>query len=764
MPQALVTLTDGRKARVTFDSPEQLDQTIADLNKPQGGVGDAAADTVTSMLGGAAGAVVGGVAGVARGLGAAGAELVNGEGDPRQHMLTAGRVGEAFTDEATRTIEGVQGAFQRATAPQTRSGDFAMRQVAKPFTLLAKGGDKAGQVVSDVTGSPALGAATNAAVQSAPSLIVPGLRVAGRLGRAAPAAAAGVELEAAGAPRTAPSTIGDGPPVAAQEAPGAAGARPAPEAPPGAAQPPPRAANTNEARAEAYARSIGLDWAGLGQGTRQALATIAQDARALERLDPKAVQRQALLERQRVPIPATRAQLTRDPVELRREAIASRTTEGQPIRDVDVEANRALQANLEVLRGRVAGKRGGLHDPTEEGAPSTPSIREGTKVPSEVGGSVLSAAAEKAKWSKKGYDAKYKLARETEPNAEAGLGPVTQLLTENPDIQHLGWVQSWLSKARAARAAKAGVPASEVTMDKVTLAELDDLRKLSQKHGGGTDAHYAGELRKAVDTAMEDVPEGAKAWKAARDAFKKHRAEFADQGSVRQLVARKKGTSDPAVEAEKVWGKIKSGSVKQIREIKNTLLTGGTAATRMAGKRAWRDVRGETVNRILEDARNVVATDEAERQVLTAAALRKTVSGIPRENLEEILGKRTTQELYDLVRAAKITRTQPSARVTESGTVPNALIMAEKILGHIPGGKLVVGGAKALKSLQEKGGAAIAARRATETPLGEAAATVAKTRRKGRARTAIDELEAGGPTLPAPEPTIGQVIPPPKKP
>lgn len=777
MSQAIVTLPDGRKARVTFDTPEQLDATISDLTGEADKEADrkaalrmpetplhAAGDVITRVVGGIAGSAAGGVAGLARGAGAGAASLAQGEGFRK--------AGEAFTDEATRTIEDVGGAVERGTRPRTEMGAAATRAVEAPFRWLGKQADVAGEAVSRATGSPALGSLTNVAVQSAPAVVggAAGAGLRGLRGRVGASS-----LEAAEAPpRTAPSTVGEADvprgtpaptqPVAAPEAPGAAPAQPAPptRGMPEAAQG--RPVNPYEQRAEAYARSIGLDWARLGAGTRKALTTIAQDSQALGRLDPAAVKRQALLQSQRVPIPATRGQLTRDPVELRREAIASRTDEGAPIRETDVEANRALQANLEVLRGRVAGKRGGMHDPTEEGAEAQgPSIREPTKVPSQVGASVTKAAAEKAKWSRKGYDALYKIAREKEPTAEAGLKPVTDLLTENPDIQHLGWVQGWLSKARAARAAKTGESAADVTLDRVTLNELDDLRKLSQKHGQGTDAHYAAELRKAVDTAMEDVPEGAKAWKAARDAFQKHQREFKDQTAVRGLVSTKKGTSDPAIAAEKVWGKIKSGSVEQIRQIKQTLLTGGTAATRMAGKRAWRDIRGETVNRILEDARNVVASDETERSILTAAALRKSLNSIPRENLEEILGKATVRELYDLLRASKITRTQPSARVTESGTVPNALLMAEKVLSHIPGGKLAIGGAKAVKALRERGGAAVAARRATQDPLAEKAGQVAGSR--AARRQALSDLEAGGPTLPgaAPEPTIGQVIPP-KKP
>ena len=210
------------------------------------------------------------------------------------------------------------------------------------------------------------------------------------------------------------------------------------------------------------------------------------------------------------------------------------------------------------------------------------------------------------------------------------------------------------------------------------------------------------------------------------------------------------------------------GPLANLRQVKRTMLTGGTRQTREMGRRAWRDLRGETVNRILEDARNVVATDETEREILTAAALQKSIKSIPRENLEELIGKRNVRELNDILRTAKITRTQPAARVTESGTVPNLLVMAEKVLSHIPGGKLVIGAAKGAKHLKELGQAGETVRRATTSPLSEAASKARpsrKLRRVERAATTaarLGELEALGPTLPGPppQPTIGQVTPP----
>lgn len=52
--------------------------------------------------------------------------------------------------------------------PKSETGKQGANFIAKPFELLAKGADKAGGAVTDVTGSPALGAAVNTGIQALP--------------------------------------------------------------------------------------------------------------------------------------------------------------------------------------------------------------------------------------------------------------------------------------------------------------------------------------------------------------------------------------------------------------------------------------------------------------------------------------------------------------------------------------------------------------------------------------------------------------------
>ena len=759
MGTAQVTLPDGKIARVTFDTPEQLDAAVGDLVKAhqetgrslvdkihQGDPLHAAGQHISEAVGepvlkaatGAAGAVAGGVAGLATGSVRGAEALASGQGFEKAR--------EAFTDQATDTITRTEEAFTRQ--PRTKVGQAADTAVSFPFTLLAKGANKAGEKTAEVTGSPAAGAAVNTAIQAIPGAV-------GKfLGRGEAAAAPAEELTATGAPRGPASTVGQPqapgatpgapePPLTATGAP-----RPTPStvgegpAAPRGTEPP---ASESEARAREYASRNGLDWSRLGAGTRKALTTIAQDATALDKLNPAAVKRQAALQQLRIPVQATRGQLERDPVQLRREAIASNTSEGQPIRDVDIAANRDLQANLEVLRGRVGGQRGGLHDPLDaEGNPVPGSIRAPTKQPTQVGESLQGAARAKAMASKRNYNALYKKARETEPDAKVPVKPFADLLTENPEIQHLGWVSSWLNKARSVLPKDPETGAAP-ELNEVTLKELHDLRSKANDiaRTGGKEGYYAGQVVKGIDESMKAAPEGAAAWKAANDAFRAHMQEFGDQGIVKSLVSQKKGGADRTVALEKTWDKVARGPLDQIRQVKKTLLTGTDPALRAKGRAAWRDLRAETVNRILEDARNVTGADETERAILTETALRKSINRIPRENLEELIGKANTRELYAILRARRITTRSPvGGRTTQSGTVPNALVLAEKLLGHV-GGPIGRGLGSKLSSLYERGKAAKSVESATVSPLEQAARDVERASAKRARRAAIQTLEQG---------------------
>lgn len=89
-------------------------------------------------------------------------------------------------NQGTDWQQGIQNMF--TYRPKTQAGRETSKSVALPFEMLAKGGDMAGQVASDVTGSPAVGAGVNTAIQMVPSLLFRGGKAPPK---GAPAAARG---------------------------------------------------------------------------------------------------------------------------------------------------------------------------------------------------------------------------------------------------------------------------------------------------------------------------------------------------------------------------------------------------------------------------------------------------------------------------------------------------------------------------------------------------------------------------------------------
>lgn len=659
----------------------------------------------------------------------------------------AGLVAAPFVgaDKAADIVHKTQEAF--TWQPRSDAGKRTAAVIAKPLKWAADKSDAAGQVVADATGSPLAGALTTTAIQSAPALAAPEVRgafaSAGRgaastvrgIGTAARANTTAVDAARAATEANSASTITNTGAVtdntlAAKANSTAARANSTTTANNTKAT----AANTGAInkltdavqKAKDYALSVKLDWDSLGDSTRAKLTQIAQDGGDLTKLSPDAVARESRLQSLDVPVPATRGQLERNPATMRREANVAGTDGGKPINDTYLAANQALLDNLDVLKGKVSG--------TGKTAATATNLEQ-------AGSSVQGAARGKAQFVKKQVDELYKTARATEPDAQASLTPVTDLLQSNPEIQHLGWVQSWLDKAaklKQKQAVAAGDPAAAegpVAMTHASLAELADLRSqaLAISRTGGKEGLYAGNVARAIDTAMEDVPAGADAWKAANQAFRKYKTEFTDQGAVADLVDNASRT-DRATALESTVKTVTNGSLEDVRNIKRSLLTGGDATTRTAGKQAWRDLRSQVVQQIKDDATKSpsIMADGADN--LQVGALKRSIDKIGPDKLNELFGPGTARQLDNILKAAIDVKTMPAAGPpVGSTTMQNVLTFLEKGLDKVP----IVGGPavdilKGAAQIKKIGAGAREAKRATTTPLNEALSKASSQARKDR--------------------------------
>jgi hypothetical protein len=332
-----------------------------------------------------------------------------------------------------RNVERLQRAL--TWAPRSDVGKEAGENIAKPFELLGQGADWAGEKTREGTGSNVLATGVNTGIQMLPALLLKG--------RAKPVAGASTEAAAA-------STAAE-----------------------------------NLAKAQTYAADrMGVDWNALSKQVQDKLTTIAGDAGKLDQLDPAAIAREAKLQSLKVPVPATRGQITRDPVAIRNEGNVSETNAGKPIRDVHLAANQALLDNLDVLKGKVSG---------------TGKTAATATTAEQTGASVQSAARAKLKYAAAKTKELYKQA---DASAEGAMPVSAEPL------------QAWLKDPANARNAPFLKSALSDYMDEagnISARNLERIRQEATANANGppsASTHFAGEARKVIDKlagSLEDV-------------------------------------------------------------------------------------------------------------------------------------------------------------------------------------------------------------------------------------------------------------------
>lgn len=578
-------------------------------------------------------------------------------------IATAAGNALGFTDaQPADVIERVGSAM--TYQPRTTAGKAVSSVVQYPFEKITQFADWAGGGVAEATASPAAGAALNTAIQSAPALL---LRGRGRAPRETP--------------RRVEPTI--------EPLPGETAPRVQPATP---AEP----ANVTAAR-DYVARNTALDWNALSDAVRARLADIARDSDTLGKLDPTALERQSRLESLPVPIRATRGQLTRDTAQLNNEGTLAATEAGRELKAIRDAQSPAIVANLEVLKGRTRGA---------------------AQSPEQVGLSVQDAALRaKLRLSQENVQRLYREAETAgELQGTASTRSLARMLEETPDLQHLGWVESWLNKANVVTDQK-GAATKGMRM-RASLKELEDLRQaaVARAMDGGTDGYYAGKVIRAIDEATDGA--GGNAYKAARAARRRQALEFEEQGAVARLVENKSRT-DRATALENTWQSVvRSGSIEDLNKVKRSLLTGGDAKTRAAGRQAWRDIRAQTIQNIIDESTKISAPLPDGSPVVSAAGMQKAVNGIGQAKLDAIFGPGTSSMINRILQATKDLRTEPPRIHPGSSTLGNVVAFLERNLSRVPVlGDTAAGAIRAGVKLRDMGRAGREVREAQQRPL-----------------------------------------------
>lgn len=449
-------------------------------------------------------------------------------------------------------------------------------------------------------------------------------------------------------------------------------------------------------RAEAYAaRNLGTPLGDLPAEIRAQIETVARDAQALEALDPAAVRRQATLGSLPVPVPATRGQLTRNLPQIKREENIRATDLGEPLMDIMARQDEALAGNLQAMRGRAQ-----------------------ATTPQQYGQSVQGALTEKQAALRSASNKLFEQAREQGAMAApVDTAALDKWLKVPANEANAGWIAGRLNTYR-------GAPDGPISIN-----DLELLRSEASKASfeGGRAGFFAGEAVKVIDDILDGV-DGP--YRTARQSWRAMKQEFTAQALVDKLTNKKRGSLDRRVALEDTIDTVLRGSAEQIASLRHSLLTGGTAQTRMQGLQAWRDVRGGVINRLRERAMNSRGDGiegTAGQSQFNGTAFLKEFDALDADGvLAEMFTTKELGQLRALREAVQTTRTTPSGRFSGSDTTPRLLSLLEKFGNHMPIGDIGRGIMRKGIELHEQGQAVRRVQEAATPPLTEAAARVAR--------------------------------------
>jgi hypothetical protein len=199
----------------------------------------------------------------------------------------------------------------------------------------------------------------------------------------------------------------------------------------------------------------------------------------------------------------------------------------------------------------------------------------------------------------------------------------------------------------------------------ITIKALEDVRKMIRTNAdfGTPNGAQGAELIRLIDQVTEGA--GGELYQKARGLYREYAREFKNQGVVRDLLALKKNTSDRTVAFENVFKRsVLAADPQDLRNLKRTLFTAGDE-----GRQAWRELQGQALKYLREEATGNTARDSRGNPIVSADKFAKALRAIDKDGrLEDLVGKRGAQQLRDVDDLLKDIYTAPPGAVNTSNT------------------------------------------------------------------------------------------------
>jgi len=361
-----------------------------------------------------------------------------------------------------------------------------------------------------------------------------------------------------------------------------------------------------------------------------------------------------------VPIDLTRGQRTRNPEQVKFEVETSKQGEaGAPLRERYSEQNQQILQNFDAW--------------VDQTGAEAPSLRA-------VGTAVDEAIVKKAARDKNEIRTAYREAEKAgELEAPVELGGVVDHLNESaPDAA----TAPLLNVARQ-RALQLGLAveddAGNLVAQPTTLANAERFRQAVGRATNyePTNVRQGSILKGLVDADTEGL--GGNLYKAARRKRELYARQYENRSVISSLLNNKRGTGDRKVALEDVFDHaILKGSLDDVRQVRRVLL-GHDEATpadiRQSGQQGWRELQGQTLNWLKDQATKNVATDARGNPIVSAPALEKAIRQLDADGkLTFLFGKKGAEQIRDINEIVKLVKTAPpEAAINTSNTAATVL-------------------------------------------------------------------------------------------
>lgn len=344
------------------------------------------------------------------------------------------------------------------------------------------------------------------------------------------------------------------------------------------------------------------------------------------------------------PIELTKGQATRDfaQQQFEREA-AKNPTVGEPLRQRFSDQNQKILQNFDAWIDQTGAEAG--------------SVRAAGQVVTDA----VAAKANKAKAEIRNAYAKAKEAGDMSERID--ISPLSKYIEEHKPEAINAPVLSSVE-------AKLGVVSKDGT---ASINDLEELRKMAGRLGqkDATNASFAKEVKGLIDDLTDG--QGGDLYRQARALRQRFGKEFEDHAVIDRLLSFKPGTKDRSVAYEDVFDhSILKGSLDDVRTVRRVLQTAGPQ-----GQQAWRELQGQTIQRMKDEMTKAVQVDSAGNRVVSPASLDKIVRELDKDGkLDFVFGKQGAQQIRDVNGIAQDVLTAPPGAVNHSNT---ASIMSQAL-------------------------------------------------------------------------------------